>query len=221
MYFFDREDESICPICLNPHPFWQPLLESDICSNCQKQLKVIKRKIDVDGLPYYILYEYNEFLERLFFQFKEQNDRVLGSILLQGHWDWIEDICKNKTVCVCASGNEQRQKRGFEPLVEMFQEASFPIYSPFYKRMDQKQSLQPLHKRKEIKHILKLKDCYPKLKGELVLVDDVCTTGNTLLHCLSLLPIKSVFVLAAHPLWLEQRRCGSGKIRDVLLKYKT
>lgn len=204
MYFTDHQDEQVCPICLEALPFYHVVEQGSICKECQKQFVVLKKKIKVDGIDWYILYEYNSFLERLFFQYKEQKDRVLAPLFLENHWDWIHAICRNKTVCLCTSGQAQRQERGFEPLVELFKKASFPVYSPLYKSLEYKQSQQSKANRNKWSKSIKRKECFPLLKGDLILVDDVCTTSATLKRSISLLKPKAVFVLAAHPLWLDK-----------------
>lgn len=43
-------------------------------------------------------------------------------------------------------------------------------------------------------------------KKKRMLVDDVLTTGNSVQAALSLIPMKEVFVLFAHPLWIESHQ---------------
>ena len=57
--------------------FYNDLL---ICPDCSKNFKLHKQVYNIDGIPLYVLYEYDEFLERLFFQYKEQRDVVLKDI---------------------------------------------------------------------------------------------------------------------------------------------
>ncbi len=44
--------------------FYNDLL---ICPDCSKNFKLHKQVYNIDGIPLYVLYEYDEFLERLFF----------------------------------------------------------------------------------------------------------------------------------------------------------
>lgn len=62
--------------------FYNDLL---ICPDCSKNFKLHKQVYNIDGIPLYVLYEYDEFLERLFFQYKEQRDVVLKDIFLCEH----------------------------------------------------------------------------------------------------------------------------------------
>ena len=56
-----------------------------ICPDCLKNFKLHKQVYNIEGTPLYVLYEYNEFLERLLFQYKEQKDVVLKDIFLNKH----------------------------------------------------------------------------------------------------------------------------------------
>lgn len=206
MHLFDSDDEPICPVCLNTLSFDQQLSSFSLCSKCLSELKVVKEKFKVDGRDWYVLYEYNEFIERLFFRFKEQRDIALAPIFIQGHQEWIAAILKGKTCCVVPSGQIQRQKRGFEPLLEIFLSMNVILYSPFYKQKEHKQSSLNPSQRKEISSILQPKKIYPKLEGDIVWMDDVCTTGATLNKCVEWKKCTSVLVLAAHPKWIEQQR---------------
>ena len=51
--------------------------------------------------------------------------------------------------------------------------------------------------------MLALKQLYPLPQQKVLLVDDVCTTGNTLYAAQKLLHADRMFVLAAHPLWIQ------------------
>lgn len=175
-----------------------------MCSSCLKEIKLHQGIYEMDSIPYYVLYEYNLFLERLFFQYKEQRDLALAPLFLDGYESIFEKWVGNfPVVCPCSS-DAKRMERGFEPVLEMFH--PYDIYSPYYKTKNIKQSEQSALHRKEIEHVIEKKTLYPMKDGPYVLVDDVLTTGSTIKRCIDLLPIQKVFVLAAHPLWIRSHQ---------------
>ena len=177
--------------------FYNDLL---ICPDCSKNFKLHKQVYNIDGIPLYVLYEYDEFLERLFFQYKEQRDVVLKDVFLCEHL-YLKKTFKKYCVCTLCSSDAKRMERGFEPAIDMYSSLDVFVHSPFYKKKDIKQSSATKLQRSQIKNVLGLKQLYPLPKKKILLVDDVCTTGSTLLAAKQLIHPDCMFVLAAHPLW--------------------
>lgn len=170
-----------------------------ICPDCRQQLIVRKEIYHVHGADWFVLYEYDPFLERLLFQWKEQGDVALAPLFLDRRVfrKWSRD----RILLGPPSSAEKRMARGFETISAIYE--PFEIYFPFYKTSAVKQSKQSAAARRQIDQIIQKKTLYPLPKGPYLLVDDVCTTGSTLTACLDLIPADRVFVLAGHPLWLE------------------
>ena len=96
--------------------FYNDLL---ICPDCSKNFKLHKQVYNIDGIPLYVLYEYDVFLERLFFQYKEQRDVVLKDIFLCEHL-YLKKTFKKYCVCTLCSSDAKRMERGFEPAIDMY-----------------------------------------------------------------------------------------------------
>lgn len=182
--------------------FYNDLL---ICPDCSKNFKLHKQVYNIDGIPLYVLYEYDEFLERLFFQYKEQRDVVLKEVFLCEHL-YLKKIFKKYCVCTLCSSDAKRMERGFEATVDIYSTLDIFVHSPFYKKEDIKQSSKSKAERAHIKEILALKELYPLPKKKILLVDDVCTTGNTLYAALDLIHPDCIFVIAAHHLWIKANK---------------
>lgn len=180
-------------------------MDALVCPDCLKNFKVHKKVYNVQGIELYVLYEYNEFLERLFFQYKEQRDIVLKDVFLWNH-RYLKKYFKKYCVCTLCSSDEKRLKRGFEPAMDIFSCLNVPIYSPFYKKEDVKQSSQSKQGRSHIRDVLALKSLYSLPNKKILLVDDVCTTQNTLDAARALIHPDCMFVIAAHPLWIKANR---------------
>ena len=200
-------DERFCLYCLERREDLESLLLQEIllCPNCLAQLVEHKQSYRVDGVMYHVLYEYNDFLQGLFFQYKEQRDVVLAPIFLHLEKD-LKQKLKKYYVCGMCSSEEKRMVRGFEPLIEMFASIGVVVHSPFYKAGNSKQSKRSRMEREQIEEEIYLKRLRFKNSRPVCLVDDVMTTGATLHRGVELLHPDCVFVIAAHPLWILQHQ---------------
>lgn len=202
MYQSVKVDERFCLLCLknlqDDRSLSGLLFGDDIlCASCRKQIVPCKKIYDIGGVFYHILYEYNDFLETVFFQYKEQRDVVLSSMFLH---EVKKSAFRKYCLCGLCSSDEKYMERGFLPLELIFDS----IYFPLYKNRDYKQSNQK--NRKKIKDVIQLKTCYPLPRKKKMIVDDVCTSGASLKRAISLLGVHDVFVISAHPIWLENNK---------------
>lgn len=207
MYRALKVDERCCLICnesLDEIRLLEDLLFQHrmICTACQNQFKLVQKIFRIHDREWHVLYEYNDFLERLFFRYKEQRDIVLAPIFLERIQDHLKKM-RSYQVCGLCSSDKHRLHRGFEPLIELFKPYGIEVLSPLYKTRPVKQSAQSKENRKQIHTILKRKELYPLSKKKILLVDDVCTTGASLEAACQLLDPQCVFVVAAHPQWLQ------------------
>lgn len=75
-----------------------------------------------------------------------------------------------------------------------------------YKALDFKQSKHSKKERAQIEKIIQRKNIYPIALKNILLVDDVLTTGATLHRSCELLKPSAVFVIAAHSLWIKENK---------------
>lgn len=177
-----------------------------LCKECEEKVRGKKQVYEKEGKKYIIYHEYNEFIERLLFRYKEQRDIALSSIFLTAYKKELEKISRKYAIVVLCSSEEKRRFRAFEPLVEWFKAIQIEVYSPFYKTMDWKQSSLSFEKRKGIHHILKKKSFYSLPKKPIVLFDDVITSGATIERAMELINVDIVIAYAAHPNWIDNMK---------------
>lgn len=210
MHRADRNDEPLCLICQKPDEglsrYFYLSQEVPVCLSCAKKFIVHKKSYRIHKTNYHILYEYDEWSERLLFQYKEQKDIVLSQVFLYLEQEWILKKQKRFTWIGLCSSEKKRAERGFEPLLEIFKAYSIFVYSPFYKIDDRKQSQMNKENRKQIKQTLKQKEGYWFPDRHRILVDDVITTGHSMEAALDLIPANDVFILFAHPIWIEEHK---------------
>lgn len=181
--------------------------EACLCGECQRQLKLLNVMASLEGVKLHILYEYNEFLENMLFQFKEGRDLALAEVFFQPFLAKLSDRFRHWTLVLLPSGKEKSLERGFLPLREMLKNCPLPQIEPFYKEKDHKQSLQSFENRKAISQVIKRKPNEWLPDKKLLLIDDVCTSGSTLLWAYHLLQEHTMkieaLVLCAHPRFVE------------------
>lgn len=206
VYPYFKVDEQYCRLCGKSLNVLEDIRDlaldgSLICRECQKQMTLVKKIFLIDGIEWHVLYEYNEFLERTFFRYKEQRDRMLAPVFLEPIKYTINRM-RAFQVCGLCSDERHRYQRGFEPLIELFLAYGIFVASPLYKKKDHKQSCLSKNQREQIEKVIERKQMFPLSEKPILLVDDVCTTGASLQRGIDLLSPKKVFVVAAHPLWL-------------------
>lgn len=139
--------------------------------------------------------------QQCLYQFKGCYDIELSSIFLENYLDYIKVKFKNYILVPAPSHISHDEKRGFNHVITIFKNLNMPIVSCFLKDKDMKQSTLSFRERRNIKNIIKIHNG-SYLKGKnILLVDDVFTSGSTIKTMINLLkPIKpkkiSILVLS-------------------------
>ena len=169
-------------------------------------MQEVNQIIDVKGLKIYAIYKYDDYLEKLLFQFKEANDIALAAIFVKHLKKSLEHKYRKYTWVFMPSNHNKIKERGFYPLKELFKDFKINEVELLYKNSEYKQSAQPLNKRGMVKNIIALKD-HPTIHTKILLVDDVCTSGESLKAAYELLSSiyeVEIMVVAIHELNLKK-----------------
>jgi len=175
--------------------------EDLLCGYCRQQLIPYRQNINVLDFHVYAYYHYDPFFEKLIFQIKESKDVTLAPVFLHPYVKHLRQMCLGKTLVLVPSSNKKLKERGFEPLRLFYEALACEMICPFEKD-DIKQSQRSNTMRSRIKNHIRL--IHPEwIKDkDIVLLDDVCTTGNSLKACIDLIKpyVRSikVVVLAYH-----------------------
>lgn len=186
-----------------------------LCEQCYMQLKRIQLHTTWNRIPFTVLYEYNDFLENMLFQYKEGHDVALQDIFFHDDIQEINRKFRHYTIVIMPSSQEKFEERGFVPMKQMLAKCSIQVIEPFYKSENYKQSLQSFKNRERIKEVLHVKPGFKLPKTKLLLMDDVCTSGSTLKCAYQLLSQHTykieVLVLSANRLFVES--CGEKDLK--------
>lgn len=149
----------------------------------------------------HVLFEYDEFMERLFFQFKEGADVLLAPYFLTASW---ARTLRTFDLLAVESWHEKAAQRGFETLERIAEAHGLHVFYPFEKTCAYKQSSLDRQQRQTTGHHIRRKALCPASFSHPVIFEDVVTTGATLKRLFELSGAREAWVLAAHPLWLAE-----------------
>lgn len=167
-----------------------------ICETCIRQFGFINKTIQFYHYPLHILYIYNDFFKALLYQYKGVYDYALKDVFLCLYKNELKERYKNYIVVVAPSSKEDNHRRGFAPMEEIAKTIFLHVFNGIYKLSKYKQSDYSFEERKKVKDKMSIMN-KQMLKGKNVLIlDDVLTSGSTLKTCLDL-------VLQCHPKKVE------------------
>lgn len=186
---------SVCKICLEniPLDFEDSLLfllhpNIKICPKCFFQFRPIFRTFTFYGVSALAIYSYDEWIEQLLYRFKEQKDIELKNVFLEFYHLQLHLRYRGYHLVPMPSSKEKEEKREFSTLKEIFQILDLPFLDLFEKKQDFKQEKAHREERFKNRQEIILKKDIPSLhQKKLLLIDDVMTTGATILRAIELI----------------------------------
>lgn len=162
------------------HLVYQPTL----CLNCLNQFKIYDKTHLFHGYYLRILYYYNDFFKKILFQYKGQGDYALNSAFFNAFQD-LKFKYRNHLIVIVPSSKKDDLKRHFTPNEILVKNFSNNIFSGLYKVNDYKQTAQK--NRNLVKKIIKIKDGDKLYNQDVLIFDDVITSGNTIITCIKII----------------------------------
>lgn len=186
---------NICKICLEniPIDFMDSLIflfhpRLRLCPKCLYKFHPIFQHFSFYGISALSIYPYDEFMQSLLYRYKEQRDIELKDVFLEFYAKELYFRYHGYELVCMPSSEEKEKQRGFSSLKEIFQVLHLPFLDLFQKEQDFKQSTSHRKERFSNRGSIVLKENLPSLTNKkLLFVDDVMTTGATLLRALELI----------------------------------
>lgn len=158
------------------HLFYQPTL----CLKCLDQFVIYNQLHYYHQYPLTILYYYNDFFKKILFQYKGQGDYALKDAFFNSFPE-LRYKYRNHMIAIVPSSKEDNHKRGFNPNEMLVKHFSNNIFTGLFKTNNYKQTKQS--DRSLVKELIDINDGEQLLNQDILIFDDVITSGNTIMTC--------------------------------------
>ena len=186
-----KKQTRICKVCFDPiddkslyNIFHK---NSCLCSKCRKRFKPKFIKFDIDGYEALSIYDYDETIKALLYQFKGCFDYELADVFLQPYYFGLKQMFSGYVLVPIPSFEEDDKIRGFNHVETIFSKLKLPIINALVKTDHFKQAENTSKERKNIGNYLTIKQVQGITNKKVLLVDDVYTTGSTMKACTKLI----------------------------------
>lgn len=177
-------------------------VEDELCGKCRSLLTPISSHVILEDLAVRGLYVYDEAFMKMLVQYKECMDEALQAIFLKPWQDSLRRRYRRATLIPMPSSRSKREKRGFDTIPQLFSGLRLPIVPLLEKTDDFEQQGNAKQRQSAADHI-RLIPGVSIPSDQLVLIDDVLTTGSTLRAAQALLPqTREALVLAVNQRFL-------------------
>ena len=186
-----RRPMRVCKICF--HNFFDDSLihlannNLCICKNCLKDIRAKFIKFDVDGVSAVSIYDYDDRIQSLLYQFKGCYDYELKDVFLGRYNRELSIRYKNYIIVPIPSYVEDDEEREFNHVVEIFKSLKLQMLFLLKKTARVKQATSTSSQRKNINKHIELIDKPDLSNKKILIVDDVYTTGSTMKAAISLI----------------------------------
>ena len=178
-----------------------------ICEECRMKMMGCYHQFSIQDLSCIGFYVYDDVVKDMLLQYKEFMDEALYPVFMYPYIRYLRNKYRGYTLVVLPSSDSAYRRRGFSHVEKMFSILGMKMVCPFVKD-EVEQKHRSVQERKSIVEYIHLVGELPNTP--LLLVDDMCTTGSTLLACYKLLqnhPFRiEALVCCYHAKYVEIRR---------------
>lgn len=194
MHTKNKTSQCICLWCLKPLYHAATLFDlfvplAMLCHDCSSKIPKKQHTYTIDTLKCESMVVYDQDIERILFRYKEDGDLPMADSFFYHARDYFKKH-KDYVFVLMPSSTQKTKERGFFTLEKMVSSYINNYQTPLAKTRNIKQSEQSAINRKEISKSMTLTSIQGIKNKKIILIDDVCTTGSTLL--------SAYFLVAPH-----------------------
>ena len=154
--------------------------DSCLCEMCQQKLKPLFIKFEIEGIDGLTIYDYDDNIKSLLYQFKGCYDIELANVFLNRFKKELNVMYQNYILLPAPSYYLKEEKRGFNHVNKIFEVLNLPIINVFSKTAPFKQAEHTKKDRAKIGQFFVLNKPNEITNKNVLIVDDVYTTGATM-----------------------------------------
>lgn len=186
-----------CDKTINKYSLISTIEKDCLCVDCRKGIRM-KRRISYYGdLEVMTIYEYESLFKSVLLQYKECYDEALKDVFLYCLEDYLKFRYRGYHIVYVPSSKHKKEERGFEHLRLIFERLKFKEVKGLVMKTELIQEGKNTEERLKMKSNYSYEGDYHE---KILIVDDVVTTGSSLLGVYSALRPYSreikAFVLA-------------------------
>lgn len=182
---FELIEGEKCGVCSRPFQFLdERFRHGDMCHDCKRWEEDDDWKSYLDSN--HSIYLYNDFFKEVMATFKYRGDYVLAIIFAEKIKDFHRKIQPDLIVPIPLS-NERLYERGFNQAEAVLIESGLTPAMPLTRIHSEKQSKKSRSERIHIPQVFQVVQQIEIIGKNILLMDDIYTTGSTLRHAAKLL----------------------------------
>ena len=158
-----------------------------VCKRCLEEIDAKFINFDVDGHKALAIYDYDDKIQSLLYQFKGCYDIELADVFMTRYASELRIKYFNYVMVPIPSYFEDDEIREFNHVEEIFKYLKLPMLKILVKTEKIKQAMRNSEERKEVSNYLALRETPDLSNKRILLVDDVYTTGATMKAAIKLI----------------------------------
>lgn len=161
--------------------------KAPICDSCIRKLEADFYCFNFNGVKGLSLYFYNEFMQKQLNNLKVLNDIEIARQLLKNYQLYLKYKYKKEVIVFAPTSKESFERRGFNPVEEIFAFMNNKKLHLFEKVQDFKQSEYDFEERQKVVNKIRIVGGQSISGADVLIIDDIITTGATIKAMISMI----------------------------------